>query len=66
MLRKPSSALAFCWSNSSRASYSKAPAAHTVVWTASSAVHTGGQHYELQQHSNLGSLLLKPTSAREY
>ena len=26
MLRKPSSAFAFCWSNSSRASYSSAPA----------------------------------------
>ena len=39
MLRRPSSALAFCWSNSSRASYSSAPAWQHLVW-----------HHRIREH----------------
>lgn len=60
MLRKPSSALAFCWSNSSRASYSRAPAAHHMVWGAVQHVQTpAGQLHELQHHSVSGWLLVR-------
>ena len=59
MLRRPSSALAFCWSNSSRASYSSAPADRHEVQA--SGLRRSGQrvHNAAQALVRLGVLLVE-------